>query len=59
MKKDDKCWCGSEKLYADCHLTFDQELEALRKKGNIVPPKKLIKRAKRVNLVTRYSYLNI
>ncbi len=58
MKKDDKCWCGSEKLYADCHLTFDQELEALRKKGNIVPPKKLIKNEKQIEGIKEAGRIN-
>ena len=43
MKKDDKCWCGSGKFYPECHKALDLELETLKKKGNIVPPRKLIK----------------
>lgn len=58
MKKDDKCWCGSEKLYADCHLAFDQKLEALRKQGNIVPPKKLIKNEKQIEGIKEAGRIN-
>lgn len=43
MKHDDKCWCGSGKFYPECHQALDIELETLKKKGNIVPTRKLIK----------------
>ena len=37
------CWCGSGKRYAECHLAQDDRLEALRRAGYKVPPRKLIK----------------
>ena len=46
MKDLDMCWCGSEVNYCDCHKALDDRLKKLRKKGEIVPSRKMIKSAK-------------
>ena len=43
MRDNDKCWCKSDVEYALCHKEFDLKLEELKKRGKIVPPRKLIK----------------
>lgn len=58
MKKDNKCWCGSGKDYENCHKNFDQELEQLKKKGNIVPPKSLIKTPAQIEGIREASRIN-
>lgn len=58
MKKDDKCWCGSGKFYPECHKELDMELEALKKKGNIVPTKKLIKSEKQIEGIREACRIN-
>ena len=58
MRDNDKCWCGSEKNYSDCHKTLDLELEKLKKQGKIVPPKKLIKNEKQIEGIREAGRIN-
>ena len=58
MKKDDKCWCGSGKFYPDCHQALDIDLEALKKKGYIVPPHKLIKNEEQIKGIREACRIN-
>lgn len=44
---NEKCWCGSEKKYKDCHFEIDRKLSKMSKNYKmIVPPKELIKTEK-------------
>ena len=44
LSPNDKCWCGSEKLYKDCHKDFDLKLRQLSKNHKmIIPSQDLIK----------------
>lgn len=43
MKDTDKCWCGSDMEYQDCHKNRDEIIEKLKSVGCIVPPRELIK----------------
>lgn len=54
MKDLDKCWCGSEKNYKDCHKALDEKLEEYSKKNIIVPKHKLIKSQKQIEGI-RYA----
>ena len=58
MKHDDRCWCGSGKFYTECHRELDVELEALKKKGYIVPPKKLIKNEEQIKGIREACRIN-
>ena len=58
MRDNDKCWCGSEKKYSDCHKTLDLELEKLKKQGKIVPPKKFIKNEKQIEGIREAGRIN-
>lgn len=58
MKDTEKCWCGSGKTYGECHKAFDEHLEELRKKGNIVPPKKLIKTKQQIEGIREAGRIN-
>ena len=58
MKDTEKCWCKSGKNYADCHKAFDQKLDELKKRGNIVPPKKLIKTEEQIAGIREASRIN-
>lgn len=58
MKDDDKCWCKSGKFYCQCHKFFDKELEDFKKKGNIVPPHKLIKNAEQIAGIREAGRIN-
>lgn len=43
MKDTDKCWCGSDMEYKDCHKNCDEKIERFKSDGCIVPPRELIK----------------
>lgn len=58
MKDFDKCWCGSEKNYKDCHKSLDEKLDMLSKNGNIVPKHKLIKSQKQIEGIKYASKIN-
>ena len=58
MRDNDKCWCKSEKEYKDCHKTFDQKLEELKKQGKVVPSKKLIKTQEQIDGIREAGRIN-
>lgn len=43
-----KCWCKSGKLYSECHSELDKKLEELKKNGEKIPTKKMIKNEKQI-----------
>lgn len=43
MEDNELCWCGSHKLYKDCHKEFDIKCEEKRKMGYLIPPRSMIK----------------
>lgn len=42
LKRNDPCWCGSDKKYKKCHMAFDEKLETYRKEGYEIPERRLI-----------------
>lgn len=52
------CWCGSKKPYEECHEAFDAKLEELKKRGNIVPPRTLIKNAEQIEGIRKAGEIN-
>ena len=42
-EKNNLCWCGSGKAYADCHQMIDAKIELLRSQGKEVPDRCMIK----------------
>ncbi|WP_252224068.1 MULTISPECIES: type I methionyl aminopeptidase [unclassified Clostridium] len=53
-----KCWCGSGLKYKRCHLEFDEKLESLRLKGEIVPPREVIKSSEDIEGIRKSSEVN-
>ncbi|WP_252244842.1 MULTISPECIES: methionyl aminopeptidase [unclassified Clostridium] len=53
-----KCWCGSGLKYKRCHLEFDEKLESLRLKGEIVPPREIIKSSEDIEGIRKSSEVN-
>lgn len=43
IKRNSRCWCGSDKKYKQCHEAFDEKLNKLRLQGKHVPDRELIK----------------
>ncbi|NFN18969.1 methionyl aminopeptidase [Clostridium botulinum] len=53
-----KCWCGSGLKYKRCHLEFDEKLESLKLKGEIVPPREVIKNPEDIEGIRKSSEVN-
>lgn len=58
MKDLDKCWCGSEKIYAHCHKLYDEQIESFKKKGCITPTQSLIKNEKQIEGIREACRIN-
>lgn len=58
MRDDEKCWCKSEAPYVLCHKEFDLKLEELKKRGKIVPPRKLIKTKEQIEGIREAGRIN-
>ena len=59
MGKDDLCWCGSKKRYEECHEAFDRKISEFRKKGHIVPTRKIIKTKEQIDGIRESGKRNI
>ncbi len=42
IKRNDECWCGSQKKYKKCHMEIDNKLKQYKKEGYDIPERKLI-----------------
>ena len=42
LKRNDMCWCGSEKKYKKCHMAMDEKLKGFKNKGYDIPDRELI-----------------
>lgn len=58
IHKNQKCWCKSGRLYVDCHKSLDDELEELKKQGNVVPNHKMIKSEEQIKGIRRACEVN-
>ena len=41
--RNDPCWCGSGKKYKKCHEAFDEKMEIMKQKGNVLPGLAMLK----------------
>ncbi len=58
MNRNDVCWCGSNKKYKNCHIGFDEKINAYRRKGAIVPPHKIIKTEEQIKGIIESAKIN-
>lgn len=58
LNRNDKCWCGSDKKYKNCHLLFDEKLEEYKNKGHIVPSRDLIKNQEQIEKIKESAKIN-
>ena len=56
--RNDLCWCGSGKKYKSCHLAFDEKIAEYKKKGVLVPTRKMIKTPEQIEGIRKASILN-
>ena len=47
LGRNDICWCGSNKKYKSCHLTFDEKIADFEEQGAMVPSRDMITLRKR------------
>ena len=58
LNRNDLCWCKSGLKYKNCHLEFDKKLRDLKRKGYIVPTKKLIKTKEQIEGIKKSAEIN-
>lgn len=61
MNKENLCWCGSGKEYANCHQNFDTKLKTikLRKfKGQVIPTRDIIKNEHDIEGIRKSGVIN-
>ena len=61
QNRNDLCWCGSGSKYKKCHLAFDEKIANLRLnylKGQVAPPREIIKNARDIEGIKRSAEVN-
>ncbi|MFW2489711.1 methionyl aminopeptidase [Clostridium chromiireducens] len=58
LNRNDLCWCKSGLKYKKCHLEFDERLDNLKRKGHIVPTRKLIKTQEQIEGIKKSAQVN-
>lgn len=58
MERNDFCWCGSGKKYKKCHMAIDEKVALHAQRGEIVPPRKILKTQEQIAGVKRSAALN-
>lgn len=58
LNRNDLCWCKSGLKYKNCHLEFDKKLNDLKRRGYIVPMKKLIKTKEQIEGIKKSAEIN-
>lgn len=59
LERNDLCWCGSGKKYKICHYNLDAKIELYRRRGCIVPGRKLIKSSAQIEGIRESGKVNI
>lgn len=58
LNRNDLCWCGSNKKYKNCHLNFDEKLNSYKKRGFVIPSRKIIKNKEQVEGIKASGRIN-
>lgn len=58
MERNDVCWCGSGKKYKKCHLNIDEKVAYYSAKGDIVPPRDILKTKDQIEMIKMAADLN-
>ncbi len=59
FRDDEPCWCGSGKMYANCHKAFDQRIKKLRLLHHKVPGRNLIKTPEQIKRIKESAKINV
>lgn len=57
--RNDLCPCGSGKIYRFCHQEIDEKMLAYRRKGCIVPSKRLLKKKSEIEAIKESAGINV
>ncbi|MBQ3665626.1 MAG: methionyl aminopeptidase [Lachnospiraceae bacterium] len=57
--RNDLCPCGSGKIYRFCHQEIDEKMLAYRRKGCIVPSKRLLKKKSEIEAIKESARINV
>ena len=58
MERNDVCWCGSGKKYKKCHMAIEDRIEQHRRRGEIVPSRKILKTQEQIEGIRKSAELN-
>lgn len=58
-RKDEVCWCGSGKMYGECHMEFDKKIMMFKKRFHKVPERNIIKNEQQLNGMRESSKINM
>lgn len=58
LNRNDHCWCGSNKKYKNCHLSFDEKIHSYKQKGVIVPSREIIKNQQHIEGIKASGKIN-
>lgn len=58
MERNDLCWCGSGKKYKKCHMEMESRIKEHKKKGEIVPSRKILKTPAMIEKLRTSAALN-
>ncbi|MPM24315.1 Methionine aminopeptidase [bioreactor metagenome] len=58
LNRNDQCWCKSKVKYKKCHMQFDEKLNELKQKGNVVPSHEIIKNKEQIEKIKESAKIN-
>ena len=56
--RNDKCWCGSEKKYKQCHLAIEEKIAKHYHQGDEVPTRELLKTKEQIEGIRHAGKIN-
>lgn len=59
FRDDDACWCGSGKMYMNCHKDFDARIKRARMSMHKVPSRNMIKTPEQVAKIKESAKINV
>ena len=59
VTRNDLCFCGSGKIYDECHKSIDKRLLEYRRRGYLVPGRKLLKSKSDIEGIKESAKINI
>lgn len=59
LGRNDPCWCESGKKYKHCHQIIDEKMLSYRRKGCIVPSRKILKKKSDIEGIKESAKINI